>query len=381
MSRPVRVAILGAGPVGLEAVAYALHAGLEVSVYEAAGVGASLERWGFVKMFSPFGWNSTPLGLSLIRREAPKHDFPAADDTTTGRELRDCYLMPLACAGELPGVIHTESRVLAIGRGGWRKSEPQAAKLPPFRLLIRDGQGERFESADAIFDCTGTAARPNWLGDGGLPAAGEIPARPQIHAGVDDILGTRQVVYANRSVMVVGSGTSAATAVADLVTLAEAHQSTWVIWLTHGTKSAPLARRANDPLKERDRLATRVNHLAARCDGNLEYHAQAQIDEVVSRGPDKGFRVAARVGGESREWEVERLIAATGNRPEPTLTAELRVEESTGAIETAEPGYFILGTKSAGRSGEFLLRDGFDQVRRAVGAVTRKPALDLYRAA
>lgn len=380
MNRP-RIAVLGAGPIGLEAAAYALSADLDVSVYEAAGVASSFERWSFVKLFSPFGWNSTPLGRSLIRRESPKHEFPADGDLTTGRELRDCYLMPLACAGELPGVIHTETRVLAVGRGGWRKSEPLTAKLPPFRLLIRDGKGERFETADAILDCTGTQARPNWLGDGGLPAAGEIPARPQIHAGVDDILGTRQAVYANRSVMVVGSGTSAATAVADLVTLAEAHQSTWVIWLTHGTKSAPLARRANDPLKERDRLAARVNHLAARCDGNLEYHAQARIDEVASHGSDKGFRVAARVGGEAMEWQVERLIAATGNRPEPTLTAELRVEEPGGGVETGEPGYFVLGMKSAGRSGEFLLRDGFDQVRRAVAAVARKPGLDLYRAA
>ena len=381
MTRPVRIAILGAGPVGLEAAAYALHAGLDVNVYEAAGIAANIERWGFLKMFSPFGWNSTPLGQSLIRRESPKQEFPADSDLMTGREWRDGYLMPLACAGELPGVIHTETRVLAIGRGGWRKSEPQTAKLPPFRLLVRDAKGERFESADAILDCTGTAARPNWLGDGGLPAAGEIPSRPQIHSGVDDILGTRQAVYANKTVMVVGSGTSAATAVADLVTLAETQQSTWVIWLTHGTKSAPLTRRANDPLKERDRLATRVNHLAARCDGNLEYHAQAQIDEVISHGPDKGFRVTARVGTETMEWEVERLIAATGNRPEPTLTAELRIDEPAGTIETGEPGYFILGMKSAGRSGEFLLRDGHDQIRRAVAALTRQPRLDLYRAA
>ena len=381
MPAPIRLAVLGAGPIGLEAAAYALHAGLDASVYEAGGVAATVERWGFVKMFSPFGWNCTPLGQSLIRRDAPRHDFPADGDLLTGREWRERYLMPLACAGDLPGVIHTETRVLAIGRGGWRKSEPHAAKLPPFRLLIRDGKGERLETADAIFDCTGTASRPNWLGDGGLPAAGEIPARAQIHSGVDDILGSRQAVYANKTVMVVGSGTGAATAVSDLVTLAETQQSTWVIWLTHGTKSAPLARRANDPLKERDRLAARANHLAARCDGNLEYHADARIDEVVSHGPDKGFRVAARVGGEAIEWEVERVISATGNRPEPTLTAELRVDEPAGAIETGEPGYFILGMKSAGRSGEFLLRDGHDQVRRAVAALTRKPGLDLYRAA
>lgn len=366
---PPRVAVLGAGPIGLEAAAACLHAGHDVNVYEAAGVATGVERWGFVRMFSPFGSLATPLGKSLIRRESPRHEFPADADPVTGREWRDRYLVPLASAGELPGVIHTETRVLAVGRGGWRKSQPVPAKLPPFRLLIRDAKGERFAAADWVLDCTGRP-RPNWLGDGGLPAAGEIPARPQMHVGVDDILGARLAVYANKTVMVVGGGPSAATAVADLVALAETHQSTWVIWLTHGSKSAPLPRRANDSLRERDRLAQRVNHLAARCDGNLEYHAHAQIDEVASHGPDKGFRVAARVGTERMEWEVERLIAATGTRPEPTLTAELRVDEPAG-----EPGYLVLGSKSVGRSGEFTLADGHEQVRRAVVAIAGKSGL------
>ena len=378
---PTRVAVLGAGPVGLEAAAYCLAAALEVSVFEAGHVAASVERWGAVKLFSPFAWNSTPLGKSLIRRESPRHEFPADADLTTGREWRERYLLPLASAGDLPGVIHTETRVLAIGRGGWRKSEPHAGKLPPFRLLVRDAKGERFETADAVLDCTGTYPRANWLGDGGVPAAGEVQARPHFHVGTDDILGSRAGHYANKTVMVVGTGTSAAAAVTDLVTLAEAHQSTWVVWLAHGSKSAPLTRRANDPLKERDRLAARANHLAARCDGNLEYHAQAQIDEIATLGPDKGFRVAARVGPEAMGWEVERLIAAPGYRPDPTLTAELRVGEGEGDIETGEPNYFVLGAKSAGRGGEFLLRDAAQQVRRAVAALSARPGLDLYRAA
>ena len=372
---PLRVAILGAGPIGLEAAAHCLHAGHEVNVFEAATVAASVERWGFVKLFSPFGWNSTPLGCSLIRRESPRHEFPDDADLVSGREWRERYLVPLASAGDLPGVIHTETRALAISRSGWRKSESRAGKLPPFRLLLRDAKGERFEVADAILDCTGVLSRPNWLGDGGIPAAGELPARPHLHAGVDDILGTRRNHYADKTVLVVGGGTSAAAAVTDLVTLGETHQSTWVIWLTQGGKSAPLPRRAGDPLKERDRLAARANHLAARCDGNLEYHARARIDELISHGPEKGFRVASRVNGEAMEWEVDRVIAAVGYRPDPTLTAELRVDDPEGDLTTGEPGYFVLGAKSAGRSGEFLLREGHGQIHQVLAHLARPDAL------
>lgn len=378
---PPRVAVLGAGPVGLEAAAYVVAAGLPVTVYDAGPVAATVERWGFVKLFSQFGMNASPLGKQLILREVSNHSFPADADLLTGREYREAYLVPLARSAALAPHVVPETRVLAVGRGGWRKSDPSTRRLPPFRLLLRDARGERFEAADIVFDCTGTLSRPNWVGDGGIPAAGELAARPHVVSGVDDILGSRKGFYAGKTVLVVGSGYSAATVVTDLTALAEEQQATWVVWLTRGPKTAPLPRLANDPLKERDRLAARANHLAGRCDGNLEYHAHAQIDELLCHGPDKGFRVAGRVAGKPAEWDVERVIAAVGTRPDLALCAELRVDEPAGDIETDEPGYFVLGSKALGRDSDFLIRDGFDHIRRAVAAVAGRPGLDLYRAA
>ena len=388
-SGPPRVAILGAGPAGLEAAAYGRALGWPVEVFEVGTPGAHVERWGYVRMFTPFGLNVSPLGRQAILRDAPTHEFPPDAALLTGSEYRAAYLTPLANTAALRPVIHPDSRVVAVGRVGWRKTDPRTdvrKPLPPFKLLVRDGKGvERFEAADAVLDCTGVLGRPNWLGDGGIPAAGEIAARPQFAYGTDDVLGVRRPHYAGKTVAVVGAGYSAATVVCDLATLADEQQATWVVWLTHGPKTSPLPRLANDPFKERDRLAARANHLAARCDGNLEYHAQCAVEECVSlsadKAADKGFRLTARVAGKPTTWEVERVIAAVGYRPDVSLCSELRVTEPAGGgTESGEPGYHFVGIKASGRDSRYLIRDAHDQIRRAYASLAGQPTLNRYAA-
>lgn len=378
---PLRVVVIGAGPVGLEAALYAKSLGLDVTAFDRGHPGDHVLRWGFLRMFTPFGVNATELGKNAILRDHPTRELPADAELLTGREFRDAYLVPLAESSALRNCVHAQTAVIAVGRAGWRKTDPAEPKkpLPPFRVLVRDAKGaERFATADVILDCTGTYSRPNWVGDGGIPAAGEAAARPHVMYWLDDIRGPRRGHYAGKSVAVIGGGYSAATTVCELAALAEEEQATWVIWLTNGPRSQPLPRIPNDPLKERDRLAVRANSLALRCDGNLEYHPQTQIDELICHGPDQGFRLAGRANGKPVSWDVERVIANVGYRPDLTHCAELRVDEPSGDIATGEPGYYILGAKSRGRDSNFLLRDGHEQIRRAFVQVLAKPGLDLY---
>jgi hypothetical protein len=326
-------------------------------VFEAGQVGEHVRRWGHARMFSPFGWNCTPLGRQTLLREKPTREFPADADCVTGREHIEAYLRPLAESEPLRGCLRPGTRVLAVGRSG-----------SAFRLLVRGPDGaERFEAADAVFDCTGTDATPNPVGDGGIPAAGEAAARPHVAFGLEDVRGDRRGHYEGRSVAVIGGGYTAAATVCELTALAEQNQSTWVVWLTRRPKGQPLPRLPNDPLKERDRLAARANALACRCDGNLEYHPLVGIDELHAGGPDGPFRIVGRAAGKPTTWEVERVIAAVGSRPDRSLAA---------ALAPDEPGYFVLGAKAGDRG--FLLRDGFEQVRRAFAALLGHPRLDLY---
>lgn len=406
-----RLAILGAGPIGLEAALYAATLKLPFTVYERGGVGDHVRQWGHIRLFSPFGMNVTPLGLARIRTDNSQHRFPAEGDTITGKDHLSAYLEPLALSPLLLERIQTETRVVAIGRHGLLKQDnPGDARRgeQPFRLLLRDAKNqERVEEADVVLDCTGTYGRHRHLGHGGIPAVGELAAQAQIAYGLEDVLGERRGQYADRTTLVLGGGYSAATTVGQLATLAEKHPATWVVWLARRGSSQPIRRYVNDSLRERDLIAVRANQLATRADGNVEFHAQAQVEAVESKGADRGFTVRATCSGKAMTFEVERIIANVGYTPDTDLYRELQIHEcyaSLGPMSLAaallkhsggdcltvsaqgaavlrnpEPNFYILGSKSYGRNSSFLLRAGFEQVRDAFALIVGKADLDLYK--
>jgi hypothetical protein len=148
--------------------------------------------------------------------------------------------------------------------------------------------------------------------------------------------------------------------------------------------------------------------LACRGEGNVEFHANATVEAVVTHGPDRGFTVTATVAGKAMVWNVDRVIASVGYSPDGTLYRELHVAECNvtlgpagvaaavakqgggdcltvtplgpAALRTPEPNYFILGAKSYGRASHFLLRTGSEQVRDVFALITGNPKLDLYAA-
>src|SRR5262245_12301758 len=111
-----RLAILGAGPIGIEAALIARRLGWTVAIYERGRLGEHMERWGHIRMYSSFGANSTTLGRSIIKAENSKHVLPGEDDYLTGREHVAAYLAPLASAPLLEGCMHLDSNITAISR-------------------------------------------------------------------------------------------------------------------------------------------------------------------------------------------------------------------------------------------------------------------------
>ncbi len=403
-----RIAILGAGPVGLEAGLYARQLKLPFTIFEQGRIGEHVWRWGHVKLFSPFGMNTTPLGRKAINSTKLDHPFPADDACTTGREHIERYLAPLA--EFMRDRIKTENRVLSIGRAGFYKQDaPGDASRGkrPFLLLVRERNQDRYEEADVVLDCTGSYSHHRWLGPGGIPAIGEMQVEPHIAYGLVDVLGDAKKDYLNKSVLVVGSGFSAATTASNLAKLAQENNTTWTTWITRTTQTQPLRRIPNDPLRERDRLAMYANTLATRTDANVDFRAGTFVETIEPQANNQSFRVTLRNAVQKKTLDVEKIIANVGYTPDRALYRELQIHEcyaSFGPMKLAtllagakgqdclkqvcygpeslrnpEPNFYVLGAKSYGRNAQFLMRVGFEQVRDVFTLISGNAGLDLYK--
>src|SRR5262245_6914444 len=163
---PNSLAIIGAGPVGLEAALAAVEHGLDVHVFERGEIGAHVRAWGHVRMFTPWRMNWTERGVKALAAQGWTRPDP--DACPTGNEFADLYLDPLAKLPPLEGRIHTGAQVVHMARAGMRKNDAVGTperRTRPFRILVRERSGrESFLSAFAIIDASGVYGQPNWMG-------------------------------------------------------------------------------------------------------------------------------------------------------------------------------------------------------------------------
>ncbi|NIM60364.1 MAG: NAD-binding protein, partial [Acidobacteria bacterium] len=79
-----RIAIVGAGPVGLEAALYSATLGHGVTVFERGAVGQHVREWGHVRLFSPFALNHSSIARRTLQRSGAT--LPEDDEIQTGRD-------------------------------------------------------------------------------------------------------------------------------------------------------------------------------------------------------------------------------------------------------------------------------------------------------
>lgn len=394
-----RLAVLGAGPVGLDAALAGVDAGYDVRVYEAgARPAANVRDWGHVRLFSPWSMNVSS------RMRAHLDDLGAAPEVDegsfpTGHELAEKVIDPLWSRPPLASTLSLNTRVVAVGRQGLLKHEeigaPGRARRA-FRILLRDfGGRERVEPADVVLDCTGKFSNPNTLGDGGIPAPGErlladrIERRlPNVAANLDDWRG--------RTILVVGGGHSAQTVVRDLSQTADPRgmRLLWAVRKSHPTWGAV----EGDPLPGRRDLTRAAEGLRAGASPLVEVLTGCVVDRLAS---DNGtVRVRLRHDdGRRSEIEVDRVLSLTGGVGDHTIYRQLQVHEcyatsgpmrlsaalladadadcllqeghGVDTLKNPEPGFFLLGDKSYGRNSTFLLRVGWQQVDEVFGELAR----------
>ena len=132
--------------------------------------------------------------------------------------------------------------------------------------------------------------------------------------------------------------------------------------------------------------------------GRLKMLAPFAAEHVAREGD--GLRISASLGGKPFSLLVDRIVVATGFRPDFSFLRELRVEvdpaveappaltplidpnfHSCGTVPPhgiaelthPEPNFTIVGSKSYGRAPTFLMATGYEQVRSVVAEPRRRP--------
>jgi hypothetical protein len=393
---PARIAVLGAGPIGLETALYARYLGYDVDIYERGRVAKNVLRWGHVRMFSPFGQNRSALAMAALRAQDAAWQPPADDALLTGREFAERLLVPLSRSDLLADNLHEQCEVVLIGRDGLLKGElagDEERGERDFHLLLRstaDGEHgrERLAVADAVVDTTGTFGNHNYLGNGGVPALGELAAEAHIEYGLPDVLGAEREHYGGRNILLVGAGDSAATNLVALAELAGQARDTWITWVvrseTDEKDPRPIEPIAGGALAERERLARLANRLAADDANHVTLYGGTTVESVAWHAGSGRFAVRLR-GRHAGELEFDRVVANVGYRGDARLYGELQIAEcpTTGAaigtgLILGESDYYVLGAKSRGRDSRFVIRDGLDQIRQLFAILGDRAELDLY---
>jgi pyridine nucleotide-disulfide oxidoreductase len=223
------------------------------------------------------------------------------------------------------------------------------------------------------------------LGASGIPAHGEASVSAYVSSALPDVLGRDRDQFAGRRVLVVGAGHSAANT---LLTLAELPGTTVTWAIRSGSPFRTYGGEADDALPARGALGSRLReHVESGAITLLTGFGIQRLAEVED---------GVEVSDGSRRVVVDRIVSATGFRPDHTIVAELRLdldpimgatralaplidpnEHSCGTVPPhgvdeltqPEPGYFAIGVKSYGRAPTFLLATGYEQARSVVAAL------------
>lgn len=386
------IAVIGGGPIGLAAAAHLAARGLPYLVLEASeGVAGSFRSTGHVRLFSPWKMNIDATAARVLEPHGWR--APDPDGMPTAGDMCSLYLEPLARA--LAPHVRVGARVERISRRGYDKVKSEGRERAPFVLRVRsDGQEQELE-ARAVIDASGTWATPNWMGVNGIPALNEEAQAARIQYGMPDILGSERARYADKRVLVVGSGHSAIGSLIALSELAQQAPRTRIAWAIRADNLDRIfGGGAKDGLPERGNLGLALRKLVD--EGRLELHLSFAIAAVSHGSAPLTVRGTGPDGAPRAIAELDEIIVATGSRPDLALARELRLRldpwlESTeqlaplidpnlhscgsvpphGHRELAHPesGYYAIGAKSYGRAPNFLLATGYEQARSVVAAL------------
>lgn len=388
------VAIIGAGPVGLAAAAHLTVRNQPFILFEAGHtVAANILSWKHVRIFSPWKYNIDKAAREIL--SFTPWNAPNEDALPTGGEIYMDYLRPLSETASLKPYIHTQSRVVSIGRKNQDKMKTSGREVLPFVIQVLHHEKEvKYYEAKAVIDASGTWTNPNPLGSGGTYAIGELENSTKIFYGIPEILGKHAERYKNKSVLVVGSGHSSIQAILELDKLKSKYPETEIHWVLRKDLNRVVGGKDQDALEARGALGSQIEKLVE--EDKVNVYTPFQIHQVISRHDKLGV-----IGYQREEQKIltsiDEIICNTGSRPDFSFLREVRLsidpalESASQIAELIDPNihscgtvrphgekelrhpdkdFYIAGSKSYGRAPTFLMATGYEQVRSIAAAIS-----------
>lgn len=388
------IAIIGGGPIGLATAAHLLSKGEKFVLFELGDtVGSSILEWGHVRMFSPWEYNIDKIAKVLLE----KTDWisPHPNDIPNGKELVNEYLIPLSQIPEIQENLVINAKVVGVAKKGLDKLKTSDREDRPFQIYVEVNEELIVYEAKAVVDASGTWRNPNPMLSNGLWTKAEKNLKDKIHYGIPNVLGDLKEKFANKRIMVVGSGHSAINVMLELARLKEQYIDTTIHWVLRKSHISDVyGGQERDGLPARGELGIRIQKLVES--EMINVITPFHISDVELAG--ETMIVKGDMNGEATKVsEIDEIIVSSGFRPDTSFINEVRINldsavESVAALATLidpnihscgtvrphgeaelkqpEKGFYIVGMKSYGRAPTFLLATGYEQVRSTVAYLT-----------
>ncbi len=373
---PATVAVIGGGPVGVEAALYARFLGYSVMLFDARKVGHRQLAWGDHLMDLSWGDVTSPLGLAALEAQGTAQDLPPAHEHVSFRCYVEKYLLPVARTDLLYDSVQINAKVVSVSRTGCglipslsleRRAEQE------FRLLVDSQQrGEYTQLADIVLDCTGLEQRCGLASGAGL-ALREIALRSQMFHGKVDVLGALRPKFSGQHSLLFGRNRLAVANAIDLAALA-VEQGTRTTWILPKRLGEDLLQDWQAPTDAAYGIT--VQSLINNENPNLVCMPVWGV-EAIQQSADQ-WEVRLQVGEEEtldirgslfvncndciRDWSFAHSLL-------------IPVDESEDVV-CPEPHYYTAGQK-ASRSHCSML-DCFGHIRRIFSLIGGRADLDLY---
>ncbi|MBL8890493.1 MAG: hypothetical protein JNL67_10995 [Planctomycetaceae bacterium] len=281
---PATIAVIGGGPIGLEATLYGRFLGYEVTLFEQGEVAENVRQWQHTPMWTPFQLLHSRLGRLAIETQNPAQRFPEPLQEISAREWLESYVLPLAGTDLITKSLRTRHRVLSVGRCHYAKQQVIANETrwqDGFVVVWQDAEGnEHSDTFDFVIDASGTFHQQQSWGVGGSMALGESRLRS---ARVQDPeLGAALHVTApdfakdpghweNSGVLVIGDSPAAAQAVTQWLQLEGRGSLVWAVPQTLGPDGLY-------PTMSPDPLPARAKLFAAANEAVMKSHRPSRMD-------------------------------------------------------------------------------------------------------